>query len=270
MTDRPLAAVVLAAGKGTRMRSATAKVLHKVAGRSMIGHVIAAAEALKAGPIVVVVAPGMDTVIKAVAPHPVAAQAEQLGTADAVKAARGALAGLRGRCPDPLRRLSPDPAGNAGRDAGAKARRDSDGAGHPGSRRLALWQAGARPADGSLDRIVEALDASEEERRIDLCNSGVMLIDGALLFDLLDRIGNRNAKGEYYLTDIVGVAQRTRPDLPRRGGAGRGGAWGQFARRTRGRRSRHAVPPAAVSDGERRDPDRPVLGVFQLRHTARA
>jgi bifunctional UDP-N-acetylglucosamine pyrophosphorylase/glucosamine-1-phosphate N-acetyltransferase len=206
MTDRPLAAIVLAAGKGARMRSAMPKVLHKVAGRAMIGHVLAAAEALKAGPIVVVVAPGMDTVIKAVAPHPVAVQTEQLGTADAVKAARGALAGFAG---DVLILYGDCPLMQPETLDGMRAQRRDETV-----TVLGIRVPGASPygrlvlaADGSLDRIVEALDASEDERRIDLCNSGVMLIDGALLFDLLDRIGNRNAKGEYYLTDIVGVAR---------------------------------------------------------------
>jgi bifunctional UDP-N-acetylglucosamine pyrophosphorylase/glucosamine-1-phosphate N-acetyltransferase len=96
MTDRPLAVIILAAGKGTRMRSALPKVLHKVAGRSMIGHVVGAAEALGADPVVVVIAPGMDDVAAAVKPHAVAIQHEQHGTADAVKAARDALSGFAG------------------------------------------------------------------------------------------------------------------------------------------------------------------------------
>jgi bifunctional UDP-N-acetylglucosamine pyrophosphorylase/glucosamine-1-phosphate N-acetyltransferase len=206
MIDRPLAAIVLAAGKGTRMRSATAKVLHKVAGRPMVGHVIAAAEALGAGPIVVVVAPGMDDVAKAVAPHPIAIQAEQRGTGDAVKAAREQLQGfagdvliLYGDCP----LLRPETL------AAMRAQRRDEAVTVLGIRvpgpspygRLVL-----RP-DGGLDRIVEALDASEAERRIELCNSGVMLVDAARLFDLLGGIGHANAKGEYYLTDIVAVAR---------------------------------------------------------------
>jgi len=96
MNSPPLAVIVLAAGKGTRMRSALPKVLHKVAGRSMVGHVIAAAEALGAERVVVVVAPGMDDVSAAVKPHATAVQHSQNGTADAVKAARAALAGFAG------------------------------------------------------------------------------------------------------------------------------------------------------------------------------
>ena len=85
MTYQPLAVIVLAAGKGTRMRSAVPKVLHKVAGRPMVGHVVAAAEALGAVHVVVVLAPGMDDVAAAVKPHSVAIQHAQNGTADAVK-----------------------------------------------------------------------------------------------------------------------------------------------------------------------------------------
>jgi bifunctional UDP-N-acetylglucosamine pyrophosphorylase/glucosamine-1-phosphate N-acetyltransferase len=206
MTDRSLAVIVLAAGKGTRMRSALPKVLHKVAGRSMIGHVVAAAEALGADPVVVVVAPGMDSVAAAVKPHPVAVQTEQNGTADAVKAAREPLAGfagdvliLYGDCPliqaDTLARMRQERQDEAVTVLGIRVRGVSPYG------RLVL------SADGTLERIVEALDATEAERRIDLCNSGVMLIDGARLFVLLDAIGNSNAKGEYYLTDIVAVAR---------------------------------------------------------------
>ena len=96
MTERALAVIVLAAGKGTRMRSALPKVLHKVAGRAMIEHVVAAAETLGAERVVVVTAPDMDSVAAAVKPHPVAIQQNQNGTADAVKAAREALSGFAG------------------------------------------------------------------------------------------------------------------------------------------------------------------------------
>jgi bifunctional UDP-N-acetylglucosamine pyrophosphorylase/glucosamine-1-phosphate N-acetyltransferase len=207
MTDRPLAAIVLAAGKGTRMRSDLPKVLHKVAGRSMVGHVIATAESLGADPIVAVLAPGMDRVEKAVAPHKVAIQVAQLGTGDAVKSARDALAGfagdvliLYGDCP--LLR-------NETLAAMRHHRRDEAvtvlGIRVPGDSPYGRLVVGA---DGALERIVEALDASPEERAIDLCNSGVMLISGDLLFGMLDRIDALNAKGEYYLTDIIGVARR--------------------------------------------------------------
>ena len=86
-----IAAIILAAGKGTRMKSALPKVLHRIAGRSMVGHVLDNLAALKVAKTAVVIAPGMDTVAKEVAPHPTVLQQEQLGTGDAVKAARGAI-----------------------------------------------------------------------------------------------------------------------------------------------------------------------------------
>jgi bifunctional UDP-N-acetylglucosamine pyrophosphorylase/glucosamine-1-phosphate N-acetyltransferase len=206
MNDRPLAVIVLAAGKGTRMRSDRPKVLHQVAGRTMLGHAIAAAVSLGAERIVVVVAPGMDQVAKAAAPHAVAVQEQQLGTADAVKSARGALSGfsgdvliLYGDCPliqaETLQTMRTTRRDEAVTVLGIRVPSPS-----PYGRLI-------EAPDGTLDRIVEALDATDQERAVDLCNSGVMLIDGRRIFDLLDRIGCANAKGEYYLTDIVGVAR---------------------------------------------------------------
>ena len=207
MTSKPLAVIVLAAGKGTRMRSALPKVLHKVAGRSMVGHVIAAAESIGAEKVVVVIAPGMDDVAAAVQPHATAIQHLQNGTADAVKTAREALTGFSG---DVLILYGDCPLIRAGTLARMRAERRDEAVTVLGIRvpspnaygRLVLG------ADRTLERIVETLDATEAERRIDLCNSGIMLIDGSRLFGLLDGIGNNNAKGEYYLTDIVEAARR--------------------------------------------------------------
>jgi bifunctional UDP-N-acetylglucosamine pyrophosphorylase/glucosamine-1-phosphate N-acetyltransferase len=207
MTSQPLAVIVLAAGKGTRMRSALPKVLHKVAGRAMVGHVIAAAESLGAERVVVVVAPGMDDVAAAVKPHVTAVQHQPNGTADAVKAAREALVGFTG---DVLILYGDCPLIQADTLARMRAERRKEAVTVLGIRvppptaygRLVLG------ADGTLERIVEALDATEAERRIDLCNTGIMLIDGSRLFGLLDSIGNSNAKGEYYLTDIVEAARK--------------------------------------------------------------
>jgi bifunctional UDP-N-acetylglucosamine pyrophosphorylase/glucosamine-1-phosphate N-acetyltransferase len=194
MTDRALAVIVLAAGKGTRMRSALPKVLHKVAGRSMVGHVIAAAERLGAERVVVVVGPEMDAVAAAVAPHAVAVQERQDGTADAVKAAREALAGFSG---DVLILYGDCPLIQADTLARMRAERRDEAVTVLGIRvpppnaygRLVL------DSDATLERIVEALDAAEAERQIDLCNTGIMLIDGSRLSGLLDSIGNDNAKG---------------------------------------------------------------------------
>ena len=208
MNTPEIAAVILGAGLGTRMKSDLPKVLHAVAGRPMIHHVLEAVAPLDPAKSIVVVGPGMEAVAKAVVPHPTVIQAERLGTADAVKAARDALADFRrgtilvlyGDTPmiatDTLRRMV------AARSAGA-----------------AIVVLGFRPADptgygrllldsaGRLARIVEQRDASAEERAVGLCNSGVMAIDAQLLFPLIDRVGKNNAKGEYYLTDIIGLAR---------------------------------------------------------------
>lgn len=208
MSIADIAVVILAAGMGTRMKSDRPKVLHAVAGRPMIHHVLAAVEPLDAERTAVVVGPGMDNVANAVAPFVTAVQEDRLGTADAVKAARGPLEGfaqgtvliLYGDTPllqtETLRKML---------DARATG--------------AAVVVLGFRPDDptgygrlivsdsGQLEAIVEDRDATDEQRSIDLCNSAVMAIDAAHLFPLLDRIGNDNAKGEYYLTDIVGLAR---------------------------------------------------------------
>ncbi|HYG85652.1 MAG TPA: bifunctional UDP-N-acetylglucosamine diphosphorylase/glucosamine-1-phosphate N-acetyltransferase GlmU [Azospirillum sp.] len=209
MIRRPLACVILAAGKGTRMKSDLPKVLHRVAGRPMIGHVLAAVGALDPDHVVVVVGPGMEDVAAAVAPYPTAVQQQQCGTADAVRAAFGLLEGFHGDVlvlygdtplvtPATLRAM-----------VDARARADDP----------AVVVLGMRPDDpgsygrlilnarGGLEKIVEYLDASEEERAVTLCNAGLMAFDGARMRGLIDRIGNSNAKGEYYLTDVVQIAR---------------------------------------------------------------
>ncbi|MDJ0950374.1 MAG: bifunctional UDP-N-acetylglucosamine diphosphorylase/glucosamine-1-phosphate N-acetyltransferase GlmU [Alphaproteobacteria bacterium] len=203
------AAVILAAGKGTRMRSDLPKVLHPLAGQPMIGHVLAALGPLELGRTVVVVGPDMDDVAAAVAPHPTVVQPGQNGTGDAVKAARAALAGADGTVlivfgDTPLLRSDTLVAMRAAREARPERAVVVLGfrAAEPGGYgRLLLGP------DGALTGIVEARDATPQQLEIELCNSGVMAVDGARLFDLLDRIGNDNAKGEYYLTDIVAVAR---------------------------------------------------------------
>src|SRR5579883_1636742 len=196
MTKANVAAVVLAAGKGTRMRSARPKVLHALAGRPMILHLLAAVERRGLAKVVVVVGPGMESVAEAVAPHPVVVQREQRGTAHAVLAARAALAGFRGEVlvlygdtplvmGETLERL-------------LSARREKP--------EVTVPVPGFRPEDpsalgwmgtgagGALEAIVEHRDATAEQRAFGLCNSGVMVIDAALLFPLLERVGDRNAK----------------------------------------------------------------------------
>jgi bifunctional UDP-N-acetylglucosamine pyrophosphorylase/glucosamine-1-phosphate N-acetyltransferase len=210
MADRRAAAILLAAGKGTRMKSDLPKVMHRLAGRPMIGHVLDNLAPLGCDPVVVVAAPGMDDVAKAVAPHPTAIQKEQLGTGHAALAARAALKGFGG---DVLVLFGDCPFISTGTIEKLLARRRAKD--DP-----AVVVLGMRPDDpaqygrlildrkGALKEIVEFREASAARRKIGLCNSGVMAIDGRKLFCLLERITNDNAKGEYYLTDIVALARR--------------------------------------------------------------
>jgi len=208
MTRR--AAVILAAGQGTRMKSPTPKVLHKVAGRAMLDLAIDAAEELGCDRIVVVVgahSPEVgEHVRKRLGEGAIAVQDPPLGTGHAVLAAKDALAAFAGDmvvtyadCPllnaaaiEPLFDLH-----GTGADVAVLGFEAAD----PGAYgRLVLGP------DGELHRIVEAKDATPHEKVIRACNSGVMAADAALLFDLLGQVGNANAKGEYYLTDVVGLA----------------------------------------------------------------
>lgn len=210
-TRPPLHIVVLAAGKGTRMKSTLPKVMHAVAGRSMLGHVLALAATARASSIAVVVGPGMDNVADEArrwhADAGIYVQAEQRGTADAVLAARDALTSMSGdvivlyadtpliEAPTIERLRTALDAGNAVAVLGFNAA-DPTGYGR-------LLTA----PDGSLDAIREDKDASAAERNVTLCNSGVLAFRVADLAGLLARIGNQNAKGEYYLTDAIALAR---------------------------------------------------------------
>lgn len=210
MTKIPLLIVVLAAGKGVRMVSARAKVLHAIGGRSMLGHALATAQAAGASQIALVVAPGMEAVraeaIKAVPGIEVHVQATQSGTANAVLAARESLVRHTGDVlvlfadtplvePATLRRMIA--ALDAGADVAALGFDAPDPAGYG---RLILND------KGSVTAIREDKDASGAERSITLCNAGAMAFRVAGLVQLLGRVGNGNAKGEYYLTDAVALA----------------------------------------------------------------
>ncbi len=207
MTE-PLAALILAAGKGTRLNSARPKVLHEVANRPMLRHVLDAAATLQPQRILVVIGPGMEEVAKVAPEAEIAVQERQRGTGDAVAATRRLLDGFAGDVlvlygDTPL--ISPDTLARLLRER----RRQ----------RAAVAVIGMRPeepgpygrlilaADGTLEAIVEAKDAGEAQRRIGLCNSGVMAIDGKHLFSLIDAITTSNSQAEYYLTDIVAIAR---------------------------------------------------------------
>lgn len=208
MTD--IAIIVLAAGKGTRMKSALPKVMHRAAGRSLLGHVLYAARALQPADAVVVVGPGMDDVAaEAVSVFPNArraTQADRLGTAHAVSMARDALSSFRGTIlilygdvplitPESLKSVA-DLAANGMAVLGFEAENP-----HGYGRLL-------QDGQGHVVSIREELDASPQERAIRLCNSGIIAISSDLLWNLLPKIGNANAKGEYYLTDLVELASK--------------------------------------------------------------
>lgn len=211
MSDRPLMIVILAAGKGTRMKSAQPKVLHAVAGRSMLGHVLALSAELGAASIAVVVGPEMDDVrSEALTWAPDAkifVQSEQKGTADAVLAAREAIAAHSGDvlvlyADTPLTRKPSLEAMRRALDEGPGVCVLGFEAADPtGYGRLLTG------GDGALLAIREHKDASSEELSVSLCNSGVIGFRVGDLTGLLDRIGNNNAKGEFYLTDAVEIAR---------------------------------------------------------------
>lgn len=211
MKSSPPLFVVLAAGKGTRMRSALPKVLHKIAGQSMLAHVLATVSEVTGG-VAVVIGPGMDTVAaeaqRLVPSADVFVQASQQGTANAVIAARPALDRQNGDvvvlyADTPLIRSETISRLRAALDAGANIAvlgfRPKDASGYG---RLLTDHKGA------LVAIREEKDASDAERRIGLCNSGVMAFRVPNISDLLGRIGNANAKGEFYLTDAVEIGIR--------------------------------------------------------------
>lgn len=209
MSELDLLTIVLAAGKGTRMKSARPKVLHEVGNRSMLGHVLSLVQRRGAGKLAVVVGPGMPQVeaaARAIEPNvAIYEQSEQRGTAHAVLAAREAIAGHTGTvlvlyADTPL--LADESIGRllGALDDGAGAAVMGFDAADPAGYGRLLTGSGGR-----LLAIREEKDASEAERAITFCNSGVMAFRGDGLLARLDRIGCNNAKGEFYLTDIVEI-----------------------------------------------------------------
>jgi bifunctional UDP-N-acetylglucosamine pyrophosphorylase/glucosamine-1-phosphate N-acetyltransferase len=200
--------LILAAGEGTRMRSALPKVLHRVGGRTLIGHVVEAAKAIGASRLSAVVGPEREDVAaevrKCAQDASVYVQTERLGTAHAVLSAKAALGDGNDLIvafgdtplvrPETFARLS-------------GALKDAD-----------IAVLGFRPnnpqgygrlieENGNLVAIREEKDASEAEKKITLCNAGIMAFAGRHALSLIEAIGNKNAKREYYLTDAVALAR---------------------------------------------------------------
>jgi bifunctional UDP-N-acetylglucosamine pyrophosphorylase/glucosamine-1-phosphate N-acetyltransferase len=210
MAEHPLLIVVLAAGKGVRMRSSIPKVLHAVGGRSMLGHVLATARAAGADKLALVVAPGMAAVqaeAAKIAPDiEIFEQETQAGTAHAVLSAAPALERHRG---DVIVLFADTPL------VEAETLQRLVGTLHGGAQIAVLGFEAANPTGygrvivderGEVSAIREERDASEAERTITLCNAGAMGFRVPDLAGLLRRITDRNANAEYYLTDAVGLA----------------------------------------------------------------
>ncbi|SDZ04679.1 UDP-N-acetylglucosamine pyrophosphorylase /glucosamine-1-phosphate N-acetyltransferase [Jannaschia faecimaris] len=209
----PTALIILAAGQGSRMQSGLPKVLHQVAHAPLLVHAWKSGDSVDPERTVIVAGHGGEAVAAAARDHDsdvaVVRQTEQLGTAHAVAQAREALAGFKGDAivlygdtpfiqPDTLAAMQ-------------TARRDGADVVVLGFEAADPGRYGRLVADGDrLERIVEAKDASADELSITLCNSGVVAADVQTLFGLIDQVGNDNASGEYYLTDIVGLARAAR------------------------------------------------------------
>ena len=210
MSKRPVAAVILAAGKGTRMKSDLHKVLHPIAGKPMLMHLLESVEAL--GPMhkVVIVGSGKEQLETAVAGTgcAIAVQEPQLGTGHAVQQAEAALSGFDGNVlilygdvpfvPADTMRVMLARLGEADQPAVVVLGFEpSDG--------LQYGRVIASDS-GRIEKMVEYKDATPAERDCRLCNSGLMAVRSQDLFALLSRVGKDNAAGEYYLVDIVNIA----------------------------------------------------------------
>jgi bifunctional UDP-N-acetylglucosamine pyrophosphorylase/glucosamine-1-phosphate N-acetyltransferase len=207
MAENSIAVVILAAGQGSRMQSDLPKVLHRLGGVPMVGHALAAARSLEPEQTIVVAGHGADAVAKAVAKldpeAKIVIQAEQLGTGHAVRQTMADLEGFEGK----VVILYGDTPFIGEDTLAALTSHHSDvvvlgfEAEDPGRYgRLIV-------SDRGLERIVEYKDADAAIRRIALCNSGVMALDAGLLRQLICRLSNDNAAGEYYLTDLVALAR---------------------------------------------------------------
>lgn len=205
--ERPLACVILAAGQGTRMKSSLPKPLHRVCGRTMLDHVLGTVAQVGAQRTVVVVGVGAEQLVAAVGGRAATCeQPEQLGTGHAVMCAGDALADFAGDVlityadvplvtPETLSRLLAHHRKTAAAATVLTAVVEDP----------LRYGRIVRDGDGRFVAIVEHNDATEEQRAIREINTGICVFEAAALRDALARIDNRNAKGEYYLTDTFGV-----------------------------------------------------------------
>ncbi|GAB5503038.1 bifunctional UDP-N-acetylglucosamine diphosphorylase/glucosamine-1-phosphate N-acetyltransferase GlmU [Pyruvatibacter sp.] len=204
---RPLAVVILAAGKGTRMRSDIPKVLHKIAGKSIVGHAASAPAELSPDRLVIVVGPGMESIADDVPGAIAVVQHERLGTAHAVLTAREALADfdgdlmvLNGDVPLIQPKTLVDLRESITTGAAVAVLGYHCSTEHAYGRLII-------DENGALDRIVENKDATDAEKQTNLCNSNAIVLAAEHAWDILTAIGNDNAQGEYYLPDVVKVAR---------------------------------------------------------------
>ena len=205
-------AIILAAGQGTRMKSDLPKVLHEVGGKAMVDWSIDLAHAAGCERVIVVSSPGNEAlkahVAKRLGESALAVQSPALGTGHAVLSAKTTLGAFTGDCvvlygDTPL--IPVDAVNEAFSAVATGAGLSVLGFENPVPGAYGRLIEGE---DGSIRRIVEAKDATPEELAVTLCNSGVMAGRTELMFKLLDQVGNDNANGEYYLTDLVGLANQ--------------------------------------------------------------
>jgi bifunctional UDP-N-acetylglucosamine pyrophosphorylase/glucosamine-1-phosphate N-acetyltransferase len=209
---RPFAAIILAAGKGTRMKSDVHKVLHPIAGRAMLDHLLGVVDGLAPARKIVVVGAGREQVQALVEARggELVVQEQQLGTAHAVRQSEAPLEGFEG---DVLILYGDTPL--IERETMAHMLERLHAPDSP-----AIVVVGFRPddpaqygrilaaPDGTIEKMVEHKDATPAERAVNLCNSGMMAARAEDLMPLLGRVGNDNAAGEYYLPDVVMLAAR--------------------------------------------------------------
>jgi bifunctional UDP-N-acetylglucosamine pyrophosphorylase/glucosamine-1-phosphate N-acetyltransferase len=205
-----IALIILAAGKGTRMKSDLPKVLHHIAGAPMLVHAMKSGATLDPAKTIIVAGHGAEQVSDAAKAFDetadVVLQTEQLGTAHAVAQAKEVLFDFDG---DALVLYGDTPFINPKTLEHMTAARSDHDVVVLGFEAADPGRYGRLIMEGEhLKKIVEFKDASDEERQITLCNSGVICAKSAILFDLIAAVGNDNASGEYYLTDIVEIAQR--------------------------------------------------------------